>query len=303
MSTDEPTVLRWGEDAQLTLPDGRCLSFQHRGANGQPALFVLHGAPGSRACLGPEDALVQLQGLRLIAPDRPGLGGSTAQPGRRLLDWAADLDAIAHHLGLSHYWVLGASAGAPHALACGQALPDRVRGVFYLAGPTPRQLKPPLAGMAFGNRLGIFLQTHWPAAARWTYAQTEQAWRRQPEAYVDAVLKSLCPEDRRLLEPAAARQQLIEELDLAFSQGWLGAYDDAALAMGLTRPWGFAPEEVRVPVHAWHGEHDRLVPVACAETLKAAAGPNWQLQRLHDAGHVLVEHPRVLAQLQEVLLG
>ena len=35
-------------------------------------------------------------GIRLVAPDRPGMGLSTFQPGRTLLDWPEDVTALAH---------------------------------------------------------------------------------------------------------------------------------------------------------------------------------------------------------------
>jgi pimeloyl-ACP methyl ester carboxylesterase len=39
-----------------------------------------------------------------------------------VLDAAADVAALADHLGLETFAVMGASGGAPHALACTDAL-------------------------------------------------------------------------------------------------------------------------------------------------------------------------------------
>lgn len=72
-------------------------------------------------------------GIRLIAPDRPGMGGSDFQPGRRVIDWPADVAALAEHLALERFAVLGYSGGAPFAAAVGAMLPERVRSVSLVA--------------------------------------------------------------------------------------------------------------------------------------------------------------------------
>jgi pimeloyl-ACP methyl ester carboxylesterase len=52
------------------------------------------------------------------------------------------------------------------------------------------------------------------------------------------------------------------------------------------RPWGFAPEDVRVPVTLHQGDRDELVPAAWAEQL-AARIPHVRLVRHAGAGHFL----------------
>jgi len=48
-----------------------------------------------------------------------------AQPGRSILDFPADVAALADHLGCPRFAVLGYSGGGPYALAAGYAMPDR----------------------------------------------------------------------------------------------------------------------------------------------------------------------------------
>src|SRR6267154_405359 len=49
--------------------------------NGQPVL-MLHGTPGAGLFYGPHVTDALGKGIRLIAYDRPGYGGSTSRPGR-----------------------------------------------------------------------------------------------------------------------------------------------------------------------------------------------------------------------------
>jgi len=82
-------------DDLLALPDGRSLAYAEFGdPDGRPVLFF-HATPG----------------VRLIAPDRPGVGRSTPQPHRRLLDWPDDVRHLADALGLERFAVVGFSNG------------------------------------------------------------------------------------------------------------------------------------------------------------------------------------------------
>ena len=63
-----------------------------------------------------------------VTYDRPGYGRSDPQPGRRVLDAAADVAALVDHLQLETFVVMGVSGGRPHTLACTYALPRAARG-------------------------------------------------------------------------------------------------------------------------------------------------------------------------------
>ena len=87
--------------SQIILPDGRKLTYAEFGQpRGEPVLYF-HGAPASRLepLLIGDDVLSQL-GLRVIAPDRPGMGGTDFQPGRGFSDWPADVVSLADALGV-----------------------------------------------------------------------------------------------------------------------------------------------------------------------------------------------------------
>lgn len=89
-----------------TLPDGRKLGYAQYGCLTGKAVFWIHGLPGSRT----EGAYFHDHGIelgaRIIATDRPGMGLSSPQPGRTLLDWSKDVEMLAAHLGLTEYSLL-----------------------------------------------------------------------------------------------------------------------------------------------------------------------------------------------------
>jgi pimeloyl-ACP methyl ester carboxylesterase len=111
----------------LTLPDGRRLSHAQFGdPHGVPVVYC-HGFPGSRLEARQTDAFGRRLGVRVIAFDRPGYGGSDYQRGRQLTDWPADVAAALDLLGIGRFALLGISGGAPYALAAASAHEDCTR--------------------------------------------------------------------------------------------------------------------------------------------------------------------------------
>lgn len=114
ISSPAATVERHKSDYRLdndtsetfTLPDGRKLGYAQYGSlTGRP-IFYLHGLPGSRLEGAGYDELGLKLGARIIATDRPGIGWSSPQPSRKLLDFPKDLEHLADHLKLYEYSVL-----------------------------------------------------------------------------------------------------------------------------------------------------------------------------------------------------
>lgn len=146
----------------LTLPDGRRLAWTEHGDPAGVPLVYAHGVPGCGlevAALG-IDRAARRTGARLIAPDRPSMGGSDHRPGRRVLDWPDDLAVLADHLGLSRVAMLGYSGGVPFAAAA-YRLPDRVAVAGLVA--CVAHLAPGLDDGSIGAGAG---SRPWPASGR-----------------------------------------------------------------------------------------------------------------------------------------
>jgi pimeloyl-ACP methyl ester carboxylesterase len=117
--------------------DGRKLAVTEGGdPDGVPCL-VHQGTPNSRLQYGPDVAVAREHGIRMITYDRPGYGGSTAQPGRTIADCAADARTICAGLGVERILSWGISGGGPHVLACAALLPDVIPAAASLASPAP----------------------------------------------------------------------------------------------------------------------------------------------------------------------
>ena len=119
------------------LADDRNLAYAEYGdPEGRPVLMV-HGNPGSRLFWGRLPGAPFRPGLRLIVPDRPGVGLSDFSAGRTVADWPDDVESLLNSLGIKRIDLFGASAGGPYALACAWKIPHRLGsvGVFAPMGP------------------------------------------------------------------------------------------------------------------------------------------------------------------------
>jgi len=243
----------------VTVPDGRSLAVRDAGVPDGPALVSHHGTPGSGRFFGPELASAQERGLRLIAYDRPGYGGSSPHRGRRVADAAADVAAILDALGVDRFATYGWSGGGPHALACAALLPGRCAAVCSIAGVAPFDAVGLdwMAGMGEGNiaEFGTALEGREPLT-EFCVADAAGILASSPDELADAVRPHLSDVDRNALTGEFAGY-LADLFDGALSGGVEGWVDDDIV---FTTPWGFDPAAITVPLLVLQGEHDLMVP-------------------------------------------
>ncbi len=202
-------------------------------------------------------------GVRIIAPNRPGVGRSDLQPGRTTAGWAADVAELADHLGIDRFGVLGWSLGGAFAQSTAVGLAGRVTGLALVASTIP----PTWAGADRElNRMDrLFLGLHQRGAKvdRTLFRTLRLMARRAPG--VLARTSHLPPDDADVLAAAIAE-------GLRHAHGVIDEY----ACMGA--PWGFEPSAITCPTHVWQGDADDLVP------------PSWGA-RLADAIPDATLHP------------
>jgi len=254
---------------EVKMRDGRTLAYaEHGNPAGQPIIYC-HGVPSSRVegDLIVNAATAAAFGLRIIVPDRPGIGRSDYQPRRRIIDWPADVVNLTKALGLEKVVILGSSGGAAYAAACGALIPDRVRAVGLVGGMAPLDAPGVVASMNPPLRVMFRLARSAPALLRGLYRLNLRAMRRGG-ARARERMAAWAPEpDRSLLQRPEIGHGFMACFEEACRQGPRGPVMDVGL---IARPWGFDLGAVRVPVLLWHGEHDRNVPVTSGRYLASA---------------------------------
>ncbi|KAG5647177.1 hypothetical protein DXG03_001136 [Asterophora parasitica] len=280
------------DSQSLTLPDGRLLGYAEYGANSGFPLVYFHGFPSSRLEGSLFDALGKRRNIRVIAPDRPGFGISSPQPGRTIRDWPGDVAALVSHLGLERFSILGVSGGGPYALACALpgALGDASGGppaVGVLAGAPPWDAPGARAHMARYRRAMARMAQYTPTGfgllassiigtARWTVGR-EAVIKR-----IDAWLETY-PDATKTTEQR--RKDLIRMALDAYTQGSGGLVQETRL---LTLPWGIAFDEISQPVKIWHGVKDTASPIEPVRWM-ADRIPGVVFKEFDDAGHYDVD--------------
>lgn len=245
----------------LAAEDGKRLTVEEWGdPRGRP-VFLLHGTPGSRLGPRPRGPVLYPRGIRLVAYDRPGYGGSEPRPGRTVADAAADVRAIADELGIERFSVVGRSGGGPHALACAALLPDRVIRASVLVGIAPPDAAGLewRAGMTPANRRDYAIADQGVGRLTEWYEYRAAQARANPASMLDFLDAQLTEPDRRVLADFGIKEMLESNFAEAFRESAAGWVDDT---LAFLAPWGFELDRIKVPVLLWHGEKDVFAPIS-----------------------------------------
>ncbi len=268
-----------GGNSVVRLPDGRSLGYTEFGDPGGFPVLNCHGGLTSRLDIAGCGPAARASGVRVISPDRPGVGISDRLPGRSLLDWPVDVAHLLDELGVDHCGVFGWSAGGAYAAACAFALPDRVRSVGLVASTVPP------SGMTGDDnrmdRLFTRLSTRAPVLDRLAFRAMGGVARASPSTFHRISVLTLDRPSRAKVAAVPA-----DRYSRAIGTGLrnpAGVVDEYRI---LGSEWGFDPAEVAAPVRIWQGDADGFVPVQWSSWLSSRF-PRAELVVCPGEGHFL----------------
>ena len=275
------------------MPDGRRLAYTEWGIpDGKPVLYF-HGGPGCRLWC-PDEEATSAAGVRLIIPDRPGIGRSDPLEGRTLADWPKDVEALADALKISSFAIVGVSGGGPYAAGCAALIPERLDGVAIVSSR-------PLTKYDWAERPG--------AAEDWSPQEREQFELAQNDPV--AAAHSAAEQSTEFINGQVENPELVrEQLEAAEGDRWF--FEDAARTaifyahikeswrqgldaikwelIDMFQPWGFRMADISMPVTIWRGIQDPWVTQEHVEfqrnTIRQSSLVIWP-----DSGHLgFVKH-------------
>ena len=286
------------EQILLQLRDGRVLDVRVSGPQGGIPLVAHHGTPSSARQFEPYARAAAERGLRLVTYSRPGYVSSTRAPGRSVAACAADVAAIADHLGAERFYTTGQSGGGPHALACAALLPDQVIACAATASVAPFDADGLdwRAGMAAENveEMRLALEGE-PALVPYLERMASSFRDLSADRLASGLGDLVSAVDVETLggEFGVHAKAMLEE---SVSTGLAGWVDDDVALLG---PWGFELSAIGVPVSVWHGGQDHAVPFAHGRWL-ADSIPGAAAHLFPDQGHlslIVAAFPQVLDEL------
>jgi pimeloyl-ACP methyl ester carboxylesterase len=270
-------------NSHIELPDGRTLSYMQAGADAGPVVTVLDG-PCSRGLGRALAPTARELGIRLLIPDRPGIHGSAAKPGRTMADWPPDQLALLDALGIERTGVVTQSGGTGYGIAVAASAPQRLTGLALLGALAPMTSRDARMDAGKQMRTATFLARKAPFVLK---AGLKRTFKKLP----DSAIAQVPAADRPFLD-----DPFIRDIHLRTMREFLGSPEAAIEEIRLVAsPWGIAPPPAgAIPTALWTGELDEAHPPAHARRVAALLGGDPPVTVVQGVGTFGLGFPDVL---------
>jgi pimeloyl-ACP methyl ester carboxylesterase len=256
------------------LSNGRTLSYAVAGARTGYPVVVHHGTPGSRLFASLLSEVAKEKGVKLVVPDRPGYGRSSPPPANwTWRDWQQDLSELLQEQSIDTAAVLGFSGGGPFALAASTS--DWVSRIALVSSVIP----PARNGLA---KLSVV-----PFALRLLFRSSSVVARvRGPNSVVSQYTD-------KSVSTRVARQIATDFQEALRQNAKAVARENRSLARA-----SFDPDEVTVPLQAYHGTEDSNTPIGPVRTLVSQTEGELVSAESDHLGTLLERKAEILEWLQ-----
>lgn len=259
----------------ITLSNGLKLGYAEHGDPRGEVMFYFHGWPSSHVQGSLFDEPAKKHRIRLICPDRPGIGLSDLQPNRTLFDWPDTLTQLAAHIGADNYHVLGWSGGGPYVLVTALKLHKRLLSASIICGAPPLKFLGD-RDMFWLYRVMIQLRHYFPTVLGTVLRLGGKVAGGSPQkAPLRWLMKLLGEEDRRVLNLPGIYDVVRDATLGALGRGPRNVITDADIYLS---EWGFEVSQINFPIRFWHGKQDKNIAWTYTERIASlipAATTQW----------------------------
>jgi pimeloyl-ACP methyl ester carboxylesterase/DNA-binding CsgD family transcriptional regulator len=267
----------------------RRVGYAQYGAPDGIPVFFMHSIAGSRLQVPPDVIALHWANIRLIAIERAGMGLSDFVAHDALDDCPRTVAAVADHLGIERFAVMGYSFGHVFALSCAATMPERVTQVFLVSPFAPITSLADLAGMPATGKVLFALHMRMPSLGNAMTKLWLARLRRDPSLYIESMLPQLAPKDAEVLLSPEVSTHFQRSLTEGIHLGDQGTMQDINL---MVSDWGkklFAGNTIHQPITVWHGNLDCHIPLRLCVRL-CEHYPQAELHVIPESGHYVIYH-------------
>jgi pimeloyl-ACP methyl ester carboxylesterase len=282
---------------------GRKLEVREYGDDAGHTVFFFHGLIGSHYQAAYIADQAREHGLRIIAPNRPGVGASEFVERKSPLEAVDDIEDVAAALGLFEFSVIGISGGTPYALATLLRLGSRIRTVTLISGMGPMRLPGALEGMDRRRRLILAVGSRYPQVARRRLRTELVRFRADPDRFLRRLIATWSVSDRQLFKRKEVYDLFMKDLHQVFTEGQ--GPESLAQELTLYRNYGFSLKDLPAyrRITLWQGLDDNIVPPAMAWQLIQTL-PNREAHFVPGGHFVAVDIAgQIITRLMQLLDG
>ncbi len=271
----------------ITLRDGRRMEYLEQGAaDGKPVL-LMHNIPYGVEF--PADAIeaAAQQNLRIIAPHRPGFGGSdplkVANSDTFLDTVARDGAELLDRLNIAKAVVVGHSVGAHHALRLACLFPERIVKLVAL-GRVPMWRDEWIVRTPPRQRFVLRLARHWPQLlplVLWVMIVSIE--RGSAEKFIQSACKDGEADTRAARDPETLAL-IARGSEVGLVQGTEAMCRDCLICI---EDYSAEARSIAHKFHILHGDDDQIVQIFQSRAFVDAV-PGTTLEVIEGAGQLLM---------------
>ncbi|PVZ71997.1 alpha/beta hydrolase [Pelagibaculum spongiae] len=255
-------VMQYGKDGLVKLPEKNISYREYGPKNGRP-MVLCHASLSCRYGVPLHLPLLEKYQIRLIVPERGGVGLSNGAPYQKITDFAADFRALVEHLQLKKVDVIGVVAGGAYALSAAWLCSDIVNRVLLLEGFAPNIAEHTIKGAPGYFRMMPRLIRYFPKVSERLMSFQLRDFANDWQKALQHTSKLFNPFDAQILLREDVRDFALIEAIENNRQGVSALIRDILL---VHADWQIPLEDIKSPCYIAYGNADPVA--ACyAETL------------------------------------
>ena len=232
---------------QLLLSSANRLAYEEYGNPAGEPWFYFHDSGNSRLECAFFHAVAKARGIRLLAVDRPGIGGSSYYQSDTPMPFAFDVLELADRLGICRFSIMSHGTGGVFSLALANLAPQRILQQINLGGL-------PGSVLAADCKEGSWWNGIAPPVIKALVRLRLLLSRKPSLEFCQPLLHELTTTDSKILLKPRIRQILELDRREAIRQGGRGVAQD--IAMGF-RKQDFSLQDMNVPLVIWQGRSEK----------------------------------------------